>query len=754
MTDRRRRRHRFVAFALATLVLGSCAGPVEESQADPIEDGWAFKYRERGDGQGSALDLRKLLNENVAGQSGFVKRTTDGNGFALGDGSPVRFWAVGSSVFESSPETIPQHVRFLARMGVNLVRLHAQIAPKGAESKLEEVDEKEIDGIWRFVAEAKKQGIYVTISPYWASGKNASRWGIEGYGNESLWGVLFVDETLQKGYKSWAKALYDRPNPYTGIRLADDPSIALIQVQNEDSLLFWTLEAAKPTLRAKLTKLFNAWLIEKYGSIEAAKTAWSGTALDGDDPSRGKLALAGLYELTIPQTGGKARRIADQTAFLATIERRFYDGMATFYRQDLGCKQLLNGSNWKSASQARLDEPLRWANSGMDVMAVNHYYTGVHNGPNNSWRIDPGDQFTQRSGLVDPRALPFNLRQVVGRPMVVTESTWVSPLAFQSEGPFLTSVYMSLTGVDAFYWFQADQPTYFLDPFFSFAKVNGQSPLVKWSASIPPIMGNFPAAALLFRRGYVKQGAPVVHEERSLQSLWDREVPLIVEDPSFDPNRDTGNRAVRPDGVARAIDPLAFLVGPVEVVYEGDPKKTRVADLSKWIDRDSKIVRSNTGEITLDHGKGLCTVNAPKAQGACGFLAKAGMIRLTDLSINSANAYASILAVSFDDQPLATSKAVLIQVGTAARPTGWETKDVEIALDPKTKARGFQIVKTGKTPWMIADTEVGLALRNTNLTRATLLDTAGFEVEDVPVRRVKTGISLTLPPDSMYVLLR
>ena len=60
--------------------------------------------------------------------------------------------------------------------------------------------------------------------------------------------------------------------------------------------------------------------------------------------------------------------------------------------------------------------------------------------------------------------------------------------------------------------------------------------------------------------------------------------------------------------------------------FDGDPSKTRVADLSGLIDRDKKVVRSVTGEVALDYGTGLCTLDAPKAQGACGFLAKAGPI--------------------------------------------------------------------------------------------------------------------------------
>ncbi len=58
-------------------------------------------------------------------------------------------------------------------------------------------------------------------------------------------------------------------------------------------------------------------------------------------------------------------------------------------------------------------------------------------------------------------------------------------------------------------------------------------------------MGQFPAAALMYRKGYVRQGEAVVHEERPLNDLWQRKVPLIAEDRSFDPNRYKAQPAAR-----------------------------------------------------------------------------------------------------------------------------------------------------------------------------------------------------------------
>ena len=586
--------------------------------------------------------------------------------------------------------------------------------------------------------------------------REPSRWGLPGYDSPGgLYSLLFFDETLQRGYKAWAKALYGRVNPYTSLPLATDPAVAIIQVQNEDSILFWTTQTIKPAELARLSKKFAAWLVEKYGNLDAAAQTWKGEKHKDDNLAQGKVGLLDIYNLTLVKPAPLGRREADQMAFYTTMQRQFYVDIGKFYRDELGCRQLINASNWRSANQTLMDDAERWSYSGNEVIAVNRYYNGgAHQGANASWRIDPGDVFTQHSALHNPREMPTNLKQVVGHPTILTESSWVSPVAFQSEGPFLTAAYLSLTGVDSFYWFVVDAVDYAASPYFPFQKVQGQEPLLKWTASIPSILGGFPANALMFRKGYVKQGEPVVHEERTLQAMWDRETPLIAEDASFDPNRDKARPvAPKPGEKATLVNPLAFLVGPVEVKYDGDPARNRAIDLTPYIDLQKKQVRSITGEIALDYNIGLCTVDTPKAQGACGFLDKAGTIAMKELSIRSANTYATILAVSLDDLPLATSKRVLIQVGTAARPTGWATKDAQVKESEGKVIRGLEVVSTGKPPWRIAESEFGLSLKNPNLSKATLLDPAGYPAGNVAVTRARTGITFTPPTDTMYLIL-
>ncbi len=86
----------------------------------------------------------------------------------------------------------------------------------------------------------------------------------------------------------------------------------------------------------------------------------------------------------------------------------------------------------------------------------------------------------------------------------------------------------------------------------------------------------------MYRKGYVRPSKPVVHEERTLADLWERKTPLLAEGRTFDPNRMT-RFAEGAEGKTQ-VDPLAFLVGRVEVKYGGDPGKTTSIDFGKYID--------------------------------------------------------------------------------------------------------------------------------------------------------------------------
>jgi hypothetical protein len=730
-----------------------------DAAPSPTPATWTFEYSADPFRSDALLDLRSL-NEKVAGESGFVKRTPDGSGFLMGSGKPVRFWAVNTTLYRhpgGQPE-LERHARFLAKIGVNMVRMHGSFSPKGAGKKITEVDEEELDRCWRLVAAMKKQGIYTTISPYWANGGHAgtaASWGIEGYGDGAdLWGLLFFNDRLRDAYKGWMKALYTRKNPYTGIALAHDPAVAIIQVQNEDSLFFWTMQALKSPQKELLAQKFAAWLGKQYGSLKQATDAWENFGFEGDDWGQGKVGLMNVYQMTQPQSGGAAKRLRDEVRFYAETQRDFYADIARFYRTELGCKQLMNASNWITADPEKLNDLERWTYTATDIQAVNKYYNGgPHLGPNNGWRIDPGDRYALQSALTNPSAVPTNLKQGVGYPMLVPESTWVSPLEYQAEAPLLMAAYQSLTGAGPYYWFSADSSGFDTDPYFPYHTFpDGQKGILKFRLP-PAIQTGFPAAALMYRRGDVKPGATVVHEERPLNDLWERRSPILSEGATFDPNRNATPFA-EGSTATTAADPLAFLVGRVEVQYGGDPAKNRVTNLAPYINPLKKIVTSSTGEIRLNYGQGVCTVNTPRAQGATGFLSQAGELRLTDLTLRSKNEYASVVAVALDDLPLRTSRKVLVQVGTMMHPTGWATKAATFkSEDGKQSYQGREIVSTGKMPWQVGGTDLSLTLKNAALTKATLLDASGYTKRTLKGTNSGGVFQITAPAETLYLVL-
>lgn len=734
---------------IAAIPVGNVAPGLGAVNAWPEQGTWAFNPPKDTFSPDSLLDLRSL-NEKTAGQDGFVTVSKEGE-FLLGSGKPARFWAVNTGAYNKHPNfpapDLARHARFLAKRGINMVRFHGNITP--TDGNLMDIDKTEREKLWRTVAAMKKEGIYTTFSPYWAvSSRVTPAMGVLDAGKGKNFGLLFFDKKLQEAYKSWMKQVLTEPNPYTGIPLAKDPALAIIQLQNEDSLLFWTSQSIEGPAAAELRRQFGEFLKQKYGSLDKAKEAWGGTSVKEDNFAAGEAGLYIVWELTQDRgDAGQKKRCADQTQFLCETMYRFNKMMADYLRNDLGCKQVINPGNWRTADEVKLLDGERWSYSAGEVEAVNRYYTGVHEGKNNGWAIVSGDQYTDDSVLLRPRDLPVSLKQVEGKAMIIPESSWVPPLGYQSEGPFLVSAYQSLNGVDAYYWFATGEEDW-RQP----GSANGYLPSEgKWVCATPMLMGQWPAAALMYRMGYVRRGEPAVVEQRALADLWQRRTPIIAEDPGFDPNRDKGNIAAA-SNIKDGVNPLAFLVGPVVVNYGGNPAQSRVADLKKYIDDANKRVRSDTGELEWDYGRGICTLAAPQAQGATGFLKQASPLRIGDLEIQCGNDYATILAVSLDGKPLATSGRVLVQIGTVERPTGWKTRPVAVKAGNETR-QGEEVVDFGKKPWRIQDADITLSIRNAGLTRARVLDANGMPAGETRLEDAGGRKRLKLPADALYVVL-
>ncbi|MGA2257178.1 MAG: hypothetical protein ABSG53_21195, partial [Thermoguttaceae bacterium] len=696
----------------------------------------------------AVLDLR-YLNEKFAGEHGFIRLSPDGNSFVRGDGQPIRFWAASPGFQPEVDLAARKHdAQFLAKRGVNFARVWCNLYRTEEGAKITDVDGKALDDIFKTIAALKSAGIYSVINPYWAvSVKIPKSWGVTDPGTTCPEGLLFFEPTIQKGLKAWLMALYTTKNPYTGLTLGEDPAVAILEVQNEDSLLWWGCSSIKGDAQLMLRHLFADFLKKKYGSLEKARKDWQNhVAWLPDAWDKGLPGLMHAWDLTRDarikhgKDPGFEQRAAAQTEFLAQLMRNFNSEMATYLRDELHCKQIINANNWRTSDLTMTQDAEYWADCANEVNGRNFYTGGYHKGVNDGWQILPGHYYTDVSMIKEPVSLPINVKRPLGHTFILPEMLWTPPDLYESEGPLMVAAQTTLTGLDISCWFGigylwCDNPSY------------------KWVGNSPVILGQFPATALIFRQGLVQAGKPAVVEHRRLEDLWERKTPIISEESGCDPNRDTGN-VTQTSSVKTAVDPLAYLVGAVRVVYGSDPAKTEVVDLAKYIDRKSKTVRSITGEIETDYGKGVYRVDSPTAQAVAGFLKDAGPQHLADVDITCHNKYATVAVVPLDGRPIRESGKVLVQVGTVCRPTGWEAVPTRARIDGKQRDC-FRILSAGKAPFQVENTQATVTVANRRLTKAILLDINGMATPvAVEIKRADGRLTVVLPANAMYLVLQ
>ncbi len=651
-----------------------------------------------------------------------------------------------------------EHCRWLAKLGVNLVRLHVTVCDKQEGSKIADYDQALIDGCHRFIKAAKDNGIYVLISPFYAHFDIPASWDLEG-GKQDAEGLLFFNKKLQDAYKLWTRKFYATPNPYTGLPIAKDPTVAILQIHNEDSLFFWTSARLAEPQKKKLGKHFGSWLAKEYGSIDKAFAHWGKARKhDHDEPAQGIAGVCDIYFLTQDWGGDFDKRINDQARFMALLQRQFYADMGDYLRNELGCRQLLNATNWRTANDAKLKALERYSYHALDIDAENEYVGSdyQHRGPDSGYKIATGDYLVNESVLPKPFEMCTNWTQEDGHPFITTETAWKNPNRYQSEGPFLVAAYQSLNGLGGICWFSCQTPHYEENPLKYFWRHGDQFATHKWNHYFPAMMAAFPANALLYRQGYLKEADPVVHEFRPLDDIWARKVPRITDNETYGDQRNTPELRPGWKPSANEINRAAFLIGKVRSKLGGKAGDSKVDSptLQNCLDAKAGTIRSSTGELLWNYRNELCTMSSPKAQGVTGFLKRnGGKFDLPDTTIQSQNEYATINLVSLDNQPLSASRKVLVQSVTTNRLTGYQTKDATITLGKGDKAQqiqGEQIVRIGKPPFRIENTLATVTFRNPALNKATQLDINGYPKAQLEIQ----GGKVELPKDAVYVVLQ
>lgn len=717
--------------------LACCCLSFIASGASSPEPAW-IPFAPEPDGPAEALlDLRSL-NEPIAGASGWIE--SRGSHFIHpGTHEPVRFWAVNGPPGElRDPDGLHRAARVLAKRGVNLIRIHGAVFNKEGEP-----DPAKVQHLIDVVDAMKQEGIYSTLSiyfPLWFTPKSDLSW-LEGYdGSKHPFAALLFNPGFQAKYRAWWTAVLTTPGQRTHRTLAEEAAVFGAEIQNEDSFFFWTFnEGSLPEAQWRMLEtLFADWLKKRHGSLEAATARWNGVKAKRDDLAAGRVGFRPLWNMFNERT----QRDQDTTLFLAELQRSFYSEASAHLRK-LGFKGLVTASNWATASPEVFGPIEKWTYTAADFIDRHGYFSCHHKGEASEWSLRDGHICGDRSALRfdpveagKPRSFNHPVMDVHydGKPSMISETTWTRPNRYRSEAPLYLAAYGALQDSDAIVHFAFDGADWNVKPNFW---------MQPWTLMSPAMMGQFPAAALIYRQRLLTTGPVVASVDLNLKETLELKGTPLPQDASFDELRlkdvPAGND-VRP---GQRLDPLLHYVGRTEVQFGDKPRAIRLNAPPDSIDHAGQRVRSATGELLLDYGKGILTLNAARAQGVSGNLREAGRIELKDLSLECDLDLAHIVLVPLDAQPLATSRKMLLQVMSEEQNGGWKSEPQADGL--------YRVASVGTDPWMIRALRGTITFKRAD---AGALECIPLDANGRPKGSSTPGKTLHLQPGVIYYLVR
>lgn len=723
-------------FLCAVLVSGFLCIASASAQDNLISGDWLpFEPSKDTFDESSVIDLR-FLNERFAGENGWIV-AKEGRFYHEKTGEPVRFWGVNGPPEDIHGEDLTYTARLLAKYGVNLVRIHGAVFDKKGEVELEKVKH-----IHEIVQAMKKEGIYCHLSiyfPLWFRPSADLEW-LPGYdGQKHPFATLFFNPKFQAKHREWIRSLLTTTDPSTGRSLLDEPAVFGIEIQNEDSLFFWTFSEANipdPQLRLMETQ-FGEWAKLKYGSLENVHKAWKTPSLKRDHLAEGRLAFRPMWNMFNERT----LRDQDTATFLYEKQARFYQETTAFIKK-LGFKGLVHATNWTTASPERLTPLEKMSYLSGDFVDRHGYFSCFHRGDNAAWSIRPGHEFGHRSALRfeaietgKPKLFvhPVMDPQYNEKPSMISETTFTRPNRFRSEAPLYYAAYGALQDSDAIVHFAFDGAQWEVKPRFW---------TQPWTLASPSMFGQFPAAALIYRRNLIATGDLMAKVNLNIESLQQLKGTPLPQDAALDELRKQDLPKGTKVSEGQRLDPLIHYTGRTEVQFSHSPAAVEMKDLSNLISRDKKTIKSSTGELELNYATGLLVIRSSQVVAASGALNSQSKIELGFMSLSSSLDLGHVVAVALDGRPLMESKKILLQVMTEEQSTGFIATDVG--------EERYRIKELGTDPWQYRKAVGHLQV---NRSDANQLKIRPLDLQGIPLEPMTSASDFKFLPSCLYYLI-
>jgi|WetSurMetagenome_2_1015567.scaffolds.fasta_scaffold00169_9 hypothetical protein len=667
------------------LFVSSCKQTQDQNRAY----GWFDFVIPDSDTSRNVVDM-SFLNEKIAGGSGFVS-VKDGH-FIDGKGTRIRFFGTNLTFSNNFPdkETAEKIAGRLQKLGMNVVRFHHmdnQATPGGIWDKtMKDLDPGQLGKLDYLIYQLKIHGIYSNINTH----VSRNYPGCDYKGIESFNYGKGIDQFYRpyiEMQKDYAKKLLSHRNPYTGNIYAEEPAVAFVEVNNENSLISnWALyPKLNKTHSAFLISLSKTWLSShpKYKSEGGTNTDIIGIIANYD----------------------KATRLQKEMlwSFLMDAEMDYAKEMVSYYKNDLKIRALIcETQGYYSGVQGVYRETVN-----SDFMDM-HAYWEHPDFPGKSWSST--DWLIRNSSMVSDKKAgtlySFGMHRPVGMPLTISEYDHPSPSYYCAEMfPMLNSI-SAFQDFDGIYHFTFDAPydKGRMDNFFS--------------APGHPLKQIFiPVGAVLFRMGAVQPG------QHPVQLSISREIVLEEMVKYGDKIRLHVSNMKNVWEEAGANEALIAL-RPMNVNIKGNELK-----LSETVQVPAGPWQSETGEIIWDNQdsiNSLFKINAPSARAAIGY-AGGKSIDLGNVTIamdTTPNNWATITLTSLDGIPVEKSKKILLVAAGRV-----ENTDMHWNKDKTSVGREW-----GKSPTRAEGIPAKLILRNMDKFSVHTLDPAGNPGAEIAVK--------------------
>ena len=670
---------------------------VSDSVNRDTEGFYVYKQPELEKIKDSALDVSFILDA-PAGKHGFIKRV--GDRFILsGTEEEIKFWGTNLSdkdlfLSHTDAEKIADRI---AQMGFNIVRIHKfdtayleNVIRINPETNKPELDPEQMDKFCYLLAELKERGIYWDINLYFDR-QIYDGDDVEYHDTTAMFPAGYWNQSLIDVQNRFAEEVLDYTNPYTGLRIADDPALALVDMVNERTIYVDELEKMGGYYD-ELNDKFTEWLKNRYQDREALKNAWEytpnwwhGTGLqDDEDPwTDGKpVKVMDVNKEGTVLCRGRAtpERCADTNKFLCEVESNYYTQRKEYLKNSIGVKCPITGGTVFSSNQIETN----YALTKTDFIS-NHAYWGSCSG----YVTESGRTFNGLSQLEDSSLgiIGYTSKmRIYGMPYTLDEWNHGNPNARTAEGPFLASAYSRLNNLN-FFSFNFNAREYidgishnddytFVNPYNLFQYPIG---VVK----NPVAEAVYPTASVMFQRGDVAECETGYYE--SIKETDIGKAPELK-----------GSSWVTINMLPNWSNALRGLIGKTGNVYDVDGLNSSLVNderiktaADEAANGDMKFT-SLTGELTTDLKNRIFTADTDGTQTACGFIG-GSTISLKNINVNVNNSYAAVAITSIDrdDADISSAKRLLLTMAGENKNYG------RVVEEDAEKGKRFSTIKIG-----------------------------------------------------------